>query len=160
ALRAALAATLGPAWGMYSGFELVEDGGVAGTEDYEDSEKYEVKHRDWDAPGNIKPLVTRLNALRHAHGALQYMRGLWFLPVTRDAMVAYVKAARAGEEHVLGVANLDTVAAHEGWVGLPLAALGLPPEATFEARDVLNDETFEWRGEWNRVYLDPQLMPA
>jgi starch synthase (maltosyl-transferring) len=160
AIRAVLAATLGPSYGIYSGFELAECEAVPGTEEYRHSEKYERRVRDWDAPGNLKPLITRLNSLRREHRALQFTRDLWFLPVENDGIIAYMKAAPEGGEHVLTVVNLDPQHSQEGWVGLPLPALGLTAGEPFEVNDVLNGVRYEWDGEWNRVRLDPATEPA
>jgi starch synthase (maltosyl-transferring) len=159
-VRLALAATLGPSYGIYSGFELIEHEAVAGTEEYLDSEKYQVKPRDWDAPGNIKDMIARLNQLRRQHRALQYNHDLWFLPTDDDQTVAYVKTAPEGGDSVLTVVNLDVYAAHDAWIGLPLQTLGLPLQDTFEVEDALTGQRLTWSGEWNHVRLDPAYMPA
>jgi starch synthase (maltosyl-transferring) len=160
AIRAALAATLGPAYGIYSGFELAEAEAVSGTEEYRNSEKYQRRSRDWDAPGNLKPLIGRLNALRREHPALQFTHELWFLPVENDAIIAFMKASPDGSERVLVVVNLDPHATQDGWVGLPMTALGLRAGEPFAAHDVLNDVSYEWDSEWNRVRLDPESTPS
>ena len=159
-VRAVLAATLGPTYGIYSGFELCENEAVPGTEEYADSEKYEIKIRDWDAPGNIKPEITRLNTLRQRLPALQYNHDLWFLPIANDQIVAYMKHDPRGGGHVLVVVNLDAARTQEGYVGLPLEALGLTENERFTVHDVLNDRRYEWSGEWNRVRLDPRVEVA
>ena len=160
-VRLILAATLGPSYGIYSGFELCEGEAVAeGSEEYMDSDKYQVKPRDWDAPGNIKPAVTRVNQLRREYEALQHNHHLWFLPIENDQIVAYIKADLNGQHHVLTLVNVDVNNAQSGWVGLPLGALGLRPDEQYEVHDVLNDARYSWRGEWNYVRLDPNTMPA
>jgi starch synthase (maltosyl-transferring) len=159
-VRLVLAATLGPSYGIYSGFELIEHDAVPGTEEYQDSEKYQVKPRDWDAPGNIKATVTKLNGLRRAYRALQYNHDLWFLPTNDDQTVAYVKTAPEGGSPVLTVVNLDVYALHDAWFGLPLQALGLAPQDTFVVDEALTGQQFTWSGEWNHVQLDPASMPA
>jgi starch synthase (maltosyl-transferring) len=160
AIRAALAATLGPSYGVYSGFELAEGEAVPGTEEYRNSEKYQRRPRDWDAAGNLKPWIARLNALRREHSALQFTHELWFLPVENDAIIAFMKAAPDGSEHVLVVVNLDPHATQDGWVGLPMTTLGLRAGEPFTAHDVLNDVRYEWDSEWNRVRLEPESSPA
>lgn len=159
-VRLTLAATLGPSYGIYSGFELIEHEAVPGTEEYVHSEKYEVKPRDWDAPGNIKATITTLNALRHAHPALQHNHQLWFLPTNAEDAIAYVKTAPDGGDPVLTVVNLDVTRAIDVWFGLPLEALGLPPEGTFDVQEALTGQHLTWSGEWNHIRLDPASMPA
>lgn len=159
-VRAILAATLGPSWGIYSGFELLDGEGIEGTEEYRDSEKYQVRRRDWDAPGNIKPLIRTLNRLRREHTSLQFMHDLWFLPVENEAILAFTKAAPGGRERMLVVVNLDLHEAQDGWVGLPLEQFGLASAEPFRVRDLLSGDEFEWEGEWNRVRLEPEVTPA
>ncbi len=163
--RLALAATLGPSWGMYSGYELLERTPVApGSEEYLDSEKFQVRPRDWHAPDRITEQVTQWNHLRRAHAALQYNHDLWFLPIDNDQVVAYVKAAPGGAEggepgHLLTTVSLDPTSPQGGSVGLPLAALGLPSDAPFVVHELLSDRRYLWRGEWNWVALEPS-QPA
>ncbi len=184
-VRLVLAATLGPTYGIYSGFELVEHDAVPGTEEYRDSDKYQVKPRDWDAPGNIKAEVARLNALRRELAALQDGERPWFLPIDNAQILAFIKpparrdapgdtdrpdagdaearepgADAAGHRHVLVVVNLDPRSPQEGWVGLPLGELGLGADEPFVVHDLLGGERFMWRGEWNFVRLDPAVQPA
>jgi len=109
---------------------------------------------------NIKPAVTRVNQLRREYPALQYNHYLWFLPIENEQIVAYVKSDPDGNGHVLTLVNVDVDNAQSGWVGVPLGALGLPPNEPYEVHDVLNDARYSWRGEWNYVRLDPQTMPA
>ena len=159
-VRAVLAATLGPTYGIYSGFELCENEAVPGTEEYADSEKYQIKVRDWDALGNIKPEISRLNQARRELPALQYNHDLWFLPIDNDQIVAFVKSDPAGGGRVLVIVNVDGQSAQEGHVGLPLEALGLGADQPFVMRDELSGRRFMWRGEWNFVRLDPRVEVA
>ncbi len=161
--RLTLAATLGPSYGIYSGFELIEHTALEpGSEEYLDSEKYQLKPRDWDAPGNIKWEIRRLNELRRAYPALQHNHELWFLPIQNDQLIAYIKSDPAGGPsgdaggHVLTVVNLDPHAAQQGWVGLPLDALGLRGVPAFAVRELIDGERFTWTGEWNSVRLTPE----
>lgn len=159
-VRLVLAATLGPSYGIYSGYEFCENVAVEGTEEYLDSEKYEIKPRDWDAPGNIKPTIARLNELRRRYSALQFNHQLWFLPTNDEHIVACIKRPPEGGPDVLVVVNLDVTTTRDAWFGLPLASLGLPPDAPFNVEDVLGDVAHSWSGEWNHVRLDPGAMPA
>ena len=161
--RLTLAATLGPSYGIYSGFELIErTPAEPGSEEYLDSEKYQVKPRDWDAPGNIKGEIRRLNELRQEFPALQHNHELWFLPVQNDQLIAYIKSDPGGDPseesrgHVLTVVNLDPHAAQQGWVGVPLDALGLRGAPAFAVRELLTDERYTWTGEWNSIRLTPE----
>jgi starch synthase (maltosyl-transferring) len=159
-VRAVLAATLGPAWGIYSGFELCEADAVPGTEEYADSEKYQVKVRDWDAPANIKPEIARLNMLRRTHPALQFNHELWFLPLDNDQLIAFMKQDPRGGGHVLVIVNLDVRNTQTGYVGIPLETLGIGADEQFMVSDTLNDRRYLWRGEWNFVRLDPRVEAA
>jgi starch synthase (maltosyl-transferring) len=143
--RLVLAATLSPTYGMYSGYERFENVPVRpGSEEYLDSEKYEVKKRTLDGP--LLPLVRRLNQVRRAEPALQRVENLRWLETASDFLVAYVK------EDVVCVVNIDPIDEREGLCIVPVA-LGWPP--AFEVRDVLRDETFTWRAGRNYVKLGP-----
>jgi starch synthase (maltosyl-transferring) len=159
-VRAVLAATLGTTYGIYSGFELCESAAVPGTEEYADSEKYQIKIRDWDAPGNINADIARLNMLRRDLPALQFNHDLWFLPIDNDQIVAFMKRDPRGGGHVLVVVNTDVRGAQRGYVGLPLDALGIAADQTFAVRDLLHDRVHQWRGEWNPIHLDPRAEVA
>ncbi|MEW2292736.1 alpha-1,4-glucan--maltose-1-phosphate maltosyltransferase [Streptomyces sp. NPDC006743] len=165
--RAVLAATLAPAWGMYAGYELCENEALEpGTEDYKNSEKYELRPRDWaaaEAQGrSIAPLITRLNALRRAHPALQELRNLRFHPVPHPQVVAYSKQVRLPDgslDTVLAVVNLDPHHPAEGTVAFDLAALGLPDDGSLKMRDELTGEIHAWRRE-TYFRLEPGRTPA
>ncbi len=166
-LRAVLAATLSPTWGIYSGYELAESIPRPGFEEQIDNEKYEYKPRDFAAArGNgIEDLLTRLNAARAAHPALRQLRDIWFHPTSDDALIAYSKRVDAahsptGEDDVvLTVVNLDPHSAREGEVYLNLVQLGLPGDTDgslpcLRVTDELTGAEFEWSGT-NYVRLDP-----
>ena len=161
ALRAALAATFSPTWGVYSGFELYEHEAVReGSEEYLNSEKYELRPRDFgqalaDAR-SLEPWLTRLNAIRAAHPALQQLRTLRFHTVENDAMLAYSKTDPDGKDAVVVVCNLDTYHAQEGTVWLDLPALGLGWDDRFAVRDEVTGQTWDW-GQANYVRLEPAL---
>jgi starch synthase (maltosyl-transferring) len=153
-VRLLLAATLAPVYGIYSGYELCENVPVhAGSEEYLDSEKYELKSRDFDAPGSIKSDIARLNAIRRDSPALRRLANLSFLPTDHEQVLAYRKSA-PGDELIV-VVNLDPTTAHEAWVTIPLADLGLSPEQPFDVEDLLTGERYVWRGARNYVRLDP-----
>lgn len=147
--RLVLAATLSPSYGIYSGYEWCENVPVrAGSEEYLDSEKYEVHERALDGP--LLPLVSAVNHARRAHPALQQLRGLTFLDTANDGLIAY--ARRAGDDTVITVVNLDPHHAQEGLVTVP-AEIGVPP--AFTVRDLLDGATYHWRLGGNYVRLQP-----
>jgi starch synthase (maltosyl-transferring) len=159
-IRLVLAATLGASYGIYSGFELAENVPIRpGSEEYLDSEKYQIKIRDYDRPGNLKELIARVNAIRRAQPALQSDWSLRFLGSDNPQIIAYSK--RAGDsDPVVAVVNLDPFHMQHGWIHLPLADWGLTADEAFEVHDLLTDERYYWRGEWNYVRLDPAIRPA
>ncbi len=149
ASRLVLAATLSPTYGIYSGFEHFEGTALApGSEEYLDSEKYEVKHRRLDGP--LLPLVERLNRIRREHPALQRLGDVTFLSTENDALIAYAK--RFATDTVITCVNTDPRTAQEGVTVVP-DELGLPP--VFGVRDLLSEERFDWRIGRNYVRLDP-----
>ncbi|GAA3054648.1 alpha-1,4-glucan--maltose-1-phosphate maltosyltransferase [Actinokineospora globicatena] len=159
AIRAALAATLSPTWGVYAGFELYEHEAVRpGSEEYLDSEKYELRPRDFAgalAEGrSLQPWITRLNAIRRAHPALQQLRTLRFHHVDNDALIAYSKTDPETGDTVVVLITLDPRSPQEGVLWLDWAALGLDPEATHTAYDEVSGQTWRW-GNGNYVRLDP-----
>jgi starch synthase (maltosyl-transferring) len=157
-VRAVLAATLSPAWGVYSGYELCENTPLReGSEEYLDSEKYQLRPRDWDAAERegrtIAPLITRLNEIRRRHPALRGLRNLRFHTADDDAVIAYSK--RTGADTVLVVANLDPHRTRETTVSLDMAHLGLDPHASVSVHDELSGETYQWGSRNNYVRLQP-----
>ena len=159
-VRAILAATLSPLWGVYSGYEFLEREGVPGSEEYKDSEKYRIVHRDPSAPGTLRPLLTRLNQIRRENRALQAGAGLGFFPVDHPRLLGYHRSSPDGKSHLLVVANVVPEATLESMVEVPLEALGLPVDAAYRVRDLLTDEVYLWRGRRNYVKLDPAVRVA
>jgi starch synthase (maltosyl-transferring) len=153
-VRLLLAATLSPVYGVYSGFELCENVAVKpGSEEYLNSEKYEIRVRDWNAPGHIKQDVARLNRIRRENPALQSLSNVEFVPSDYDGILAYRRFARDSE--LLVVVNLDPLAAHETMLTLPLENMGLAEGEPFEMLDLLHGHRYEWRGRRNYIKLDP-----
>ncbi|EGX54428.1 alpha-amylase, partial [Streptomyces zinciresistens K42] len=162
AVRAVLAATLSPAWGIYSGYELAENTPLRpGSEEYLDSEKYQLRHRDWqtaeDQGHTLTPLITRLNEIRRANPALRQLRDLHFHEADQEAVIVYSK--RSGSNTVLVVANLDPHHTQEATVSLDMPQLGLEWHESVPVRDELTGETYHW-GRANYVRLDPARGPA
>jgi starch synthase (maltosyl-transferring) len=158
-IRAVLAATFSPSWGVYAGFELFEHEAVReGSEEYLNSEKYELRPRDFDlaiAEGrSLEPWLTRLNAIRAAHPALHQLRTLHFHDTQNDALLAYSKHDPATGDTVIVVVNLDSEHPQEGMVYLDLPAIGRSWDDTLVVHDEVTGATFEWQ-QANYVRLDP-----
>lgn len=159
--RAVLAATLVPVYGIYSGFELCEATPTQpGREEYLDSEKYQFKGRDWNAPGNIKDVIAALNRARREQRALQEYRNLRFHPSSNDHVIFYSKMTAARDSIVLVAVNLDPHNFQSAWLDAPVAEFGWNESDTYEVRDVLTGEAFLWHGVRNFVALDPRTRPA
>ncbi|MGH7906971.1 MAG: hypothetical protein ACREP6_10105, partial [Candidatus Binataceae bacterium] len=158
-MRLVLAATLSPAYGVYSGYELCENQAVPGTEEYENSEKYEIKVRDWNRPGNIKDYITRMNAIRAGNPALRQLTNLRFLVTDSDQIIMYVKASADMRNKILVAVNLDPFNPHECTVFVPPDAAGVTPGGRFQVTDLLTGNAWTW-SERNYVRLDPNVQPA
>ncbi|MFJ1643833.1 maltotransferase domain-containing protein [Streptomyces sp. NPDC088258] len=161
-VRAVLAATMAPSWGVYAGYELCENTPVRpGSEEYLDSEKYQLRPRDWEAAERegrtLAPLITRLNRIRRRHPALQQLRDIHFHHADNDAVIAYSK--RSGTDIVLVVVNLDPHHTQEATVSLDMERLGLSWHETVPVRDELTGQTYHW-GSSNYVRLEPGATPA
>ena len=133
-IRAVLAATLSGLWGMYSGFELCEAAPLPGREEYLDSEKYEIRVRDYDAPGNIKTEIAKLNRIRKSNPALQSHLGLRFYPAHDDQVLFTAKCRRIAATMILVAVNLDPFHAHEVTIEVPLWEWKLPDDASIASR--------------------------
>jgi len=157
--RAALAATLSGLWGMYSGFELLEAEPIPGREEYWNSEKYEIKPRDWSQPGSIIEDIARLNRIRKANPALHSHLGLAFYNAFNDQILYYGKSTPAREEIVLVAVNLDFHAVQECDFEIPLWEWGLPDHGSLDVEDLLADRRFVWTGKIQHLRLDPDEMP-
>ena len=124
------------------------------------SEKYQWKERDWDAPGNIKDWITRLNRIRKENRALHFYDNLRFYQADNEAILFYGKMTPARDSIILIVVNLDPAAAQNSYIHVPLAELGLGEGEEYQMHDLLSDERYTWRGSRNYVELDPQTRPA
>jgi starch synthase (maltosyl-transferring) len=158
--RLVLAATLGASYGIYGpAFELQERiPREPGSEEYLDSEKYEVKHWDLDRADSMAPLIASVNRIRREHPALQQDRTLRFHPTDNEQLIAYSKTA--GEDAVLVVVNLDPRWKQSGWLNLSLEALGIDPADPYSVHDMMSGQRFSWDGGHNYVELDPRKLPA
>ncbi len=160
-IKLVLAATLSSNYGIFGpAFELLEDRALQGREEYLDSEKYEVRHWDWDRPGNLKNFIARLNAIRKENPALQETANLRFCEVNNDQLLFYMKSDPVNSSSILVVVNLDPAQTQSGWIKIPLFELGIAPGQPFLGHDLLSDEKYIWYGERNFVKLDPKVVPA
>jgi starch synthase (maltosyl-transferring) len=159
-MRLVLAATLSTVYGIYSGYELCENAALPGTEEYRDSEKYEIKARDWQAPGNIVDDVRRVNQIRRDNPALAEYRALEFYESDGDSVLFYGKRSPAGDSVVWVAVNLDPFEAHEAVLHLPMDALGLPADGRIQVHELLTGQRQLWRGPTHTLRLDPRLEPA
>ena len=164
AIRAVLASTMSPTWGMYSGYELFEHRAVReGSEEYLNSEKYELRPRDFEAAladgESLEPFITRLNEIRRVHPALQQMRTITFHHIDNDALLAYSKFDPASGDQVLVVVTINPFGAEEGILWLDMGALGMEPQDRFWVRDEITGEEYPW-GQSNYVRLDPARAVA
>lgn len=161
AIRLILAATLSPLYGIYSGYEYYENVPVhEGSEEYLDSEKYQIKQRPADMPGSLKPLIKLLNQARRSHPALQQLRNLKFHSIANPNIFCFSKSTSDFSDRLIGVVNLDPQKVQEGMIELDLAALGLADNQTFLVHDLMTNQTWTWKGQKNYVRLDPQITPA
>jgi starch synthase (maltosyl-transferring) len=159
-IRAVLAATLSSVYGIYSGFELCESAALPNREEYLDSEKYQYKQRDWNAPGNIKETITRLNRMRRENRALQEYENLRFYLSENDNILFYGKATESRDNIVLVAVNLDPYQSHDAYIHVPVEEFGWMDSDTYQVHDLLTDERYLWRGSRNYVLLNPQTKPA
>lgn len=159
AIRAALAATMGTSWGVYSGYELFENTALRpGSEEYLDSEKYELRPRDFAGALNrahsLEPFLTRLNEIRRNHPALCQLRTIRFHGVDNEALLAYSKFDPVSGDTVLVIVNLNPFGAEQGTVWLDMGALGMQTYDRFQVRDEITGEEYQW-GQSNFVRLEP-----
>ncbi|MGB0962410.1 MAG: alpha-1,4-glucan--maltose-1-phosphate maltosyltransferase [Mycobacterium sp.] len=164
AIRAVLAATMSSVWGVYSGYELFEHRAVReGSEEYLNSEKYELRPRDFDAAltdgESLEPFLTRLNEIRRLHPALQQLRAVMFHHVDNDALLAFSKFDPATGDQVLVVVNLNPFGPEEGTLWLDMAAVGMEQGDRFWVRDEITGDEYHW-GPSNYVRLEPARAVA
>jgi starch synthase (maltosyl-transferring) len=159
--RLLLAATLGASYGVYSGFELAEGDAVhPGSEEYLDSEKYQLRPRDFSAPHSLRPLITRVNQIRRQHASLRQLRRLDFHWSDDDFIICYSKSTPDLDDIILTVVNLDPWNARETTIHLDLGRLGIEGDRIFTVSDLLSGEEYQWQGAHNFVRLDPARQPG
>jgi len=164
ASRLILAATLSANYGIYGPtYELMESTPrEPGSEEYRDSEKYQLRHWTLGQPDSLWSLIARMNRIRRENAALQSNSGLHFCSVDNDQLIAYLKVDSASSNVILTVVNLDPHQSQSGWVDLDVGALRYnnDPGQPYQVHDFLSDQRYIWRGRYNYVLLDPQRAPA
>lgn len=161
-VRLILAATLGASYGIYGpAFELCENLPLKpGSEEYLNSEKYEVKHRDLNSNGSLKNFISRVNRIRKENPALQSNGNLRFHQTDNPSLICYSKTTEDLSNVIIVVVNLDCIHVQAGWLDLDLGSIGLDPRHTFQAHDLLSEGRFLWQGPRNYVELTPESLPA
>ena len=163
-IRLVLAATLGATYGIYGPtFELcVGAPWKPGSEEYLDSEKYQVRHWNFDQADSLHDYIARVNQVRRENKALQSDRSLRFVPTDNEMIIAYTKTTTELDDIILVVVNLDPHHTQSGWVRVPVARLGLAEQAgqSYQVHDLIGDARYLWAGEANFVQLDPRSNPA
>jgi starch synthase (maltosyl-transferring) len=159
-MRLALAATLSGLYGLYNGYEICEATPLPGKEEYLNSEKYELRHWNFDRPGHIKPLIRRLNAIRRENPALWTHLNVRFLNAWNDQILYYFKATPGLDNCVLVMVNMDHRHAQETHFEVPLWEFGLPDDAGIEVEDLLEGHRFRWHGKIQYIRIDPVHSPV
>ena len=162
-IRAALATTLSGLWGMYNGFEICESAPLPGKEEYLDSEKYQIRIRNWNQPGNIIQEITRLNRIRKENPALQTHLGIKFFNCFDDNILYYGKPRTAPDgtliDMVLCFVALDPHAERTAAYEVPLWEFGLPNTGTVEVEDLMRGNSFTLTGKSHSIYINPHELP-
>ncbi len=160
-IKLILAATMSSNYGIYGpAFELVENEALPGREEYANSEKYEIRHWDWDRPGNLKDFITRVNAIRRENPALQETTNIRFFEVDNEQMLFFGKIGSNGADSILVVVNLDPANTQSGWIRIPADEFGINPAQPYLGHDLLSGEKYIWYGERNYIQLNPHVVPA
>jgi starch synthase (maltosyl-transferring) len=160
--RLVLAATLAANYGIYGpAFELLEHlPRGPSSEEYLDSEKYQLRHWDWGSDAGLRPFIARVNRIRRANPALHADRSLRFLEIGNDQLIAYMKQSPDGGNVVVTVVNLDPLHAQWGYLSLEPDEIGVPRDQPFQMHDLLTDQRFNWQGGRHYILLEPHRMPA
>ncbi|MDO8907497.1 MAG: alpha-1,4-glucan--maltose-1-phosphate maltosyltransferase [Pseudohongiella sp.] len=158
-IRAALATMGSGLWGMYSGFEICESAPVPGKEEYLNSEKYEIRPRDYQQPGNIVAEITQLNNIRRRNPALQTHLGLAVYQVWNDNIILFGKRTKDMSNFILIAVSLDPFNAQEAEFELPLWEFNLPDDAVMVGEDLMNGHSWLWYGKRQRMRIEPWHMP-
>jgi starch synthase (maltosyl-transferring) len=158
-IRAALATMGSGLWGMYSGFELCESAPLPGKEEYLDSEKYQIRPRDFTQPGNIIAEIAQLNRIRRQNRALQTHLGVAFFNCWNDSILYFAKRTPERDNFILVAISLDPHNAQEAHFELPLWELGLDDDADTQGEDLMNGHRWTWHGKTQFMRIEPWHQP-
>jgi starch synthase (maltosyl-transferring) len=160
--RLVLAATMSSNYGIYGpSFELAENTPrEPGSEEYLNSEKYEIRRWDIDRPDSLKDFIGRVNRIRRENRSLRRNRNLWFNSTSNERIICYSKHTDNLSNIIFIVVNLDPHNTQSATVNVPLQAWGFDTEKPYQVHDLLTDKQYVWRGEWNFVELNPGVCPA
>jgi starch synthase (maltosyl-transferring) len=161
-VRLVLASMLSASYGIYGpAFELTDNTPrEPGSEEYLNSEKYEIKHWDIERPDSLRDIIARINKIRRENPALHRNRNLWFNTTDSEHLICFSQHTDDLASIILTVVNLDPHNTRSGKVNVPLQSWGFDTEKPYQVYDLLNDKTYQWRGEWNYVELRPDTCPA
>jgi starch synthase (maltosyl-transferring) len=158
-IRAALAATLSGLWGIFSGFELCESAALPGREEYLNSDKYQIRTRDWEAPGNIIGEISRLNRIRRQNPALHTHLNLKFYNAFNDQVLYFGKATADRSNFILVAVSLDPHGVQETRLEVPLWEFGLSDFGALQVEDLMRGQSFIWRGKIQHWRFVPRELP-
>ena len=159
-VRHMMAATLSSNFGMYGPvYEQIENAAVIGKEEYLNSEKYEVRHWDWNKVTKLSSLVAKINKIRKEHKALQETNNIDFCQIENDRILAYFKQSQDKSDNMLFIVNLDPYNRQGGWVQVPKYKMGLSIDQPIRVTDLITGNSYIWNQEWNFVELDPYQIP-
>ena len=160
--RLVLAATLSSNYGIYGpAFELMENTPrEPGSEEYLNSEKYEIKNWEIENRDNLKDFISHINLIRRENRALHRNTNLWFNAIDNDNLICYSKHTRDLSSIILVVVNLAPRQSISGWMNVPINAWGLDSRKPYQAYELLSDTLYTWMGEWNRIDINPDTYPA
>lgn len=158
--RLALAATLSPSYGIYSGYELCENRALPGKEEYLDSEKYQIAVRDWNRPGHLTDYIATINRIRRENPALHELENLAFYEADSEHVIFYGKSTYDGRNRVLVAVNLNPFQTQEAQLHIPIASLGIQPDEIYQLHNLITDQRDLVKGDRYTIRLDPQVEPA
>lgn len=158
--RMVLAATLSPTYGIYSSYELCENRAIPGTEEYQDSEKYEIRHWDWDRPGHIRDYITTINQIRRNNPCLHLFTNLRFYQADSEHVLFYGKMTPDQSNILLVAVNMDPYTTHEVRLTIPIEEFGIGEHDTYQLHELIQDYRHQVVGTEYWIRLDPQKEPA
>ncbi len=159
-IRHMMAATLSSNFGMYGPvYEQIDFSPFIGKEEYNNSEKYEIRYWDWNKTSKLKQFITRINQIRKDHSAFHFTNNIEFCHMDNDQLLCYFKQSEDGVSNMLCVVNLDPYNKHHGWVKVPREKMGMKNDQPLRMMDLITGSSYIWHDEWNYVELNPYQVP-